>query len=170
MPPRKKSPEQSANADVARPQASVPYEFSGQVGHLLRRAHQRHVALFQKFIPDSTLTVAQFVVMCAIRDGGSSSISDLVKSTVIDQATIRGVVDRLKSRHLIELEPDPADRRKVMASLSSVGSALVNEMEPFARTITDETFGSLNSAERVALLYLLRKMIDSEAGAGHAAG
>lgn len=148
----------------AAPAADAPYDFSAQIGHLLRRAHQRHAAVFQAFIPDSTLTVAQFVVMCALRDHGSCSISELVKTTVIDQATIRGVVERLKNRQLIALEPDPIDRRKVSASLSPQGQTLVAEVEPFARTITEETFGTLNSAERVALLYLLQKMIDSGYG------
>ncbi|WP_336603705.1 MarR family winged helix-turn-helix transcriptional regulator [Bordetella sp. 02P26C-1] len=138
------------------------YRFSSQVGHLLRRAYQRHTALFQQFIPDSKLTVAQFVVMCALQDDGPASIASLVKSTVIDQATIRGVVDRLKNRDLISLQADPADRRKVMVTLTDAGVQLVTEMRPFAQAITEETFGPLNEAERVALLYLLRKMIDAD--------
>jgi len=138
------------------------YEFSSQVGHLLRRAYQRHTALFQQFIPDSKLTVAQFVVMCALNDDGPASIASLVKATVIDQATIRGVVDRLKNRDLISLQADPSDRRKVMVTLTQAGAQLVTEMQPFAQTITEETFGPLNEAERVALLYLLRKITESE--------
>jgi DNA-binding MarR family transcriptional regulator len=128
---------------------------------LLRRAYQRHTALFQHFIPDSKLTVAQFVVMCALADDGPASIASLVKATVIDQATIRGVVDRLKNRDLISLQADPSDRRKVMVTLTPGGTQLVAEMRPFAQTITEETFGPLNEAERVALLYLLRKMTES---------
>ena len=156
---------QRSSAQARRPDFEAPYEFSEQVGHLLRRAYQRHTALFQKSIPDSKLTVGQFVVLCALRDHHRSSIIDLVKLTVIDQSTIRGVVDRLKSRDLIRLETDPDDRRKVIASLNPAGKRIVEEMEPFARTITEETFGPLNEAERVALLYLLKKMIESDSEA-----
>ena len=74
------------------------YHFSDQIGHLLRRVYQRHAALFQQYIPDSQLTAAQFVVLCSVRDNKGSSLADIVKATVIDQATIRGVVDRLKQR------------------------------------------------------------------------
>lgn len=156
------TPESLPSPDKPDKDNSAPYLFSSQVGHLLRRAYQRHTALFQKFIPDSQLTVAQFVVMCALNDDGPASIANLVKATVIDQATIRGVVDRLKNRELITLQADPADRRKVMVTLTDAGTQLVNEMQPFAHAITEETFGPLNEAERVALLYLLRKITESE--------
>lgn len=151
------------------PSATGAYDFSDQVGHLLRRAYQRHTALFQQFIPDSQLTVAQFVVLCALRDRGGSSLSDIVKATVIDQATIRGVIERLKSRELVQVGHDPADRRKVVVGLTRAGGEMVAEMEPFARTITERTFGPLNPAERVALTYLLRKMSEADDGAGNGA-
>ena len=150
------------SSDTVSENHASSYQFSSQVGHLLRRAYQRHSALFQQFIPDSKLTVAQFVVMCALNDDGPASIASLVKATVIDQATIRGVVDRLKNRDLITLEADPSDRRKVMVTLTPSGAQLVTEMQPFAQAITEETFGPLNEAERVALLYLLRKMTEAE--------
>lgn len=157
-----KSTPESRPVDDHGNETSPPYQFSSQVGHLLRRAYQRHTALFQQFIPDSKLTVAQFVVMCALNDDGPASIASLVKATVVDQATIRGVVDRLKNRDLVTLQPDPVDRRKVMVTLTPSGEQLVKEMQPFARAITEETFGPLNEAERVALLYLLRKITESE--------
>lgn len=37
-------------------------------------------------------------------------------------------------------------------------------MEPFALQITESTYGTLNPAERVALEFLLRKMIEGDAG------
>jgi MarR family transcriptional regulator, lower aerobic nicotinate degradation pathway regulator len=145
----------------ANPSASK-YDFSAQVGHLLRRAYQRHTALFQRFIPDSQLTVAQFVVLCALRDHGGSSMTDLVRVTVIDQATIRGVIDRLRTRGLVQVEPDPTDGRKVVLTLTPAGTQVVAGTVPSAQTITEQTFGPLNAAERVALLFLLQKMCDAE--------
>ncbi|MGE8396837.1 MAG: MarR family winged helix-turn-helix transcriptional regulator [Comamonas sp.] len=135
------------------------YFFDQQIGHLLRRAYQRHTALFQHFIPDSQLTAAQFVVLCFVRDYPSCSLVEIVKATVIDQATVRGVVDRLKQRNLLEVKLDAQDRRKVVINLTPIGSALVAEMEPFAKQITESTYGSLTHAERVALDFLLKKML-----------
>ncbi|MFF7395368.1 MarR family winged helix-turn-helix transcriptional regulator [Achromobacter sp. NPDC008082] len=138
------------------------YLFSDQIGHLLRRVYQRHTALFQQYIPDSQLTAAQFVVLCSVRDNGASSLADLVKATVIDQATVRGVVDRLKQRELVQVDHDPVDRRKVVINLTPIGQALVQEMEPFAKQITESTYGNLNPAERLALDFLLTKMLNGD--------
>jgi DNA-binding MarR family transcriptional regulator len=146
----------SADTLVAR------YDFSEQVGHLLRRAYQRHIALFQQIIPDTQLTAAQFVVLCAVKDCGACSLSEIVKLTAIDQATVRGVIDRLKARKLIAVRHDDADRRKVLVSLTASGTELVGTMVPFAFEITEKTFNGFNPAERLALIYLLNKMCETD--------
>ncbi len=139
---------------------SSPYVFSEQVGHLLRKAYQRHMAIFQQNVGDSQLTAVQFVTLCAVRDHGPSSLTELVKATAVDQATIRGIVERLKARELITLEPDPEDRRKVIVGLSEAGCRLVQQTVPCAAKISELTMSNLNPAEQVAVLFLLRKMID----------
>ena len=138
------------------------YVFSDQVGHLLRRAYQRHVAIFQQTISDTQLTAAQFVVLCAIRQFVSCSLSEIVKTTAIDQATMRGIIDRLKARQVIRVSHDEKDRRKVLVSLTAAGERIVDATVPAAFAVSEATYGNLNSAERVAILYLLRKMCGME--------
>ena len=138
------------------------YVFSDQVGHLLRRAYQRHVAIFQQTIPDSQLTAAQFVVLCAVRQFVSCSLSEIVKTTAIDQATMRGIIERLKARDAIRVSHDAHDRRKVLVSLTPAGEEIVDATVPAALAVSEATFGNLNAAERVAMLYLLRKMCGME--------
>lgn len=147
---------------VSDPARGMPYEFSEQVGHLLRRAYQRHVALFQQIIPDTQLTAAQFVVLCAVKKSPACSLSEIVKLTAIDQATVRGVIDRLKSRQLLAVRHDQVDRRKVLVSLTQAGRELVEIMVPFAHEITEKTFHGFNPAERLALTYLLNKMCEPD--------
>jgi DNA-binding MarR family transcriptional regulator len=139
---------------------SSKYVFSEQVGHLLRRVYQRHVAIFQQNIPDSQLTAAQFVAMCAIQECAPCSLSEIVKATAIDQATVRGIVERLKARALITVTHDAEDKRKLMVALTPAGTRLVSATIPFAHQITESTFGNLNPAERLALMHLLRKMAE----------
>ncbi|XQU77304.1 MarR family transcriptional regulator (plasmid) [Cupriavidus sp. H18C2] len=146
------------NSQSFDPRVNDHYDFTEQVGHLLRRAYQRHVAIFQQTIPDSQLTAGQFVVLCAVQEQGSCSLSEIARATAIDQATVRGIIERLKSRELIVVSHDARDRRKVVVLLSPAGQALIDEVVPFAQDISERTMGGLNPAERVALLYLLRKM------------
>lgn len=135
------------------------YRLAEQVGHLLRRVYQRHIAIFQQIIPDSKLTMAQFVTLCAVRDAAPCSLTDIIKITAIDQATIRGVVKRLVKRDLLTLGHDETDRRRVLVTLTSHGLKLVTEMTPFAKQITEVTLADLNPAERVAIIMLLQKML-----------
>jgi DNA-binding MarR family transcriptional regulator len=136
------------------------YVFSRQIGHLLRRAYQRHLAIFQQNASDPQLTSVQFATLCAIRDNGPSSQTELVQITAIDQATIRGILDRLKARDLITMSPTSHDRRKVIASLSPIGRATLDAMIPCAQRITELTLAGFNPAERVAIHYVLDKIIN----------
>jgi len=149
-------------ADAPGGDAAGLYDFSEQIGHLLRRAYQTHLAIFQRNACDPQLTSVQFVVLCALRDNGPSSQVELVKITKIDQATIRGILDRLKARELIALASDDRDRRKIIMSLTAAGAALLHQMIPRAVAITELTMAKLNPAERAAALFVLRKMIESD--------
>lgn len=138
------------------------YHFTEQVGHLLRKVYQRHVAIFQHNVGDSQLTAVQFITLCAVRDMGPSSLTELVQVTAVDQATIRGIIERLKARELITVSPDPIDRRKVVVGLTAAGATLLVETVPHAEKITELTFGTLNPAERIALIFLLNKMLEDQ--------
>ena len=70
----------------------------------------------------------------------------------------RGIIERLRARELIELQTNPDDRRKVTVQLTRAGESLVEQITPTALRISELTMGELNEAERVAVLYLLRKL------------
>ncbi len=137
------------------------YVFSAQIGHLLRRAYQRHLAIFQARAAELNLTSTQFVTLCALRDNGPGPQTGLIQATGIDQATIRGIIERLRTRGLIEFQTDPADRRKTIVGATACGLDLLARMTPRALVISELTMGDLNPAERLAITYALRKMIAS---------
>ncbi|MDB5627137.1 MAG: MarR family transcriptional regulator, partial [Tardiphaga sp.] len=124
------------------------YVFSDQIGYLLRRAYQRHLAIFQAHASDPQLTSVQFSTLCALRDRGPQSQGELVRATNVDQATIRGIISRLKARDLITLSVDPKDARKVINALTPAGAALLDSMVPRARQISEMTLKNLNAVER----------------------
>lgn len=140
------------------------YRFSEQVGYLLRRAYQRHLAIFQAETSDAQLTSVQFSTLCALRDGGPQSQIELVKATSVDQATIRGIISRLKARGLIAFSQHATDRRKIVIAITQAGSATLDEMIPRARRITELTMKPLNPAERMAFLHTLRLLAEDGEG------
>ena len=138
--------------------AAENYDVSEQIGHLLRKAYQKHLAIFGQNINDPQLTAVQFATLSASRQLGPSSMSDLGKATAIDAATTRGIIERLRARGLIRLEVNAEDRRKVIVELTDAGNTLVEQATPVAAQISELTMTSLNEVERVAVLYLLRKL------------
>ncbi|SAK99834.1 MarR family transcriptional regulator [Caballeronia arationis] len=142
--------------------AATDYDVSAQVGHLLRKAYQRHLAIFGQTIGDPKLTSVQFAVLSASLRLGPSSMSDLGKATAIDAATVRGIIERLRTRELIELTTNLDDRRKSAVVLTDQGRRLVEDTTPAAQRVSDLTMNDLNDVERVAVLFLLRKLCAAE--------
>lgn len=138
------------------------YEVANQVGHLLRKAYQAHVAIFQALNTVPQITPTQFAVLCTLKDCGPCSLTVIGRSIVIDLATVRGTIERLNDRGLVTYSRDETDRRQVIARLTPQGLEVVEKMVPAARRISEATVQRLNSAERVALNYLLTKISSSD--------
>lgn len=136
------------------------YLLENQVGHLLRRAHQRHTAIFQANIGDQQLTPLQFAALMKLADVGEASQNHLGRLTAMDAATMQGVIKRLIVRDLIARRPDPDDRRRLLLTLTGAGQAVVDEATARGHLISDETLEPLSSAERQTFLRLLRRLTD----------
>ena len=138
--------------------ASNDYRYTDQIGHLLRRAYQRHVAIFRETVPDAQLTAAQFVVLCTLRDRGACRIPAIAEATAIDEASTRGIVERLKWRGLVTADHEPGDARRTDAALTPAGRSLVEQTVPIAEQISELTFGDLTGDERRTIVALLRRL------------
>lgn len=137
---------------------SPPYKLEDQVGHLLRRANQRHAAIFFEGLGAKQLTPLQFAVLVKIGDEAEVSQNLLGRLTAMDPATVQGVVRRLRERKLIDARPDPEDRRRSLWRLSSIGEQFIREVIPAAEAITTKTLEPLSAKDRKTLLDMLRKL------------
>ena len=117
---------------------SPNYLLEDQVGHLLRRAHQRHTAIFQANIGDEQLTPLQFAALMKLADVGETSQNQLGRLTAMDAATMQGVIKRLIARGVIERRPDPGDRRRLLLTLTKDGEALVADATARGHEISDQ--------------------------------
>ncbi len=134
------------------------YALEDQIGHLLRRANQRHTSIFFESLSDQKLTPTQFAALVKIGDEKEVSQNRLGRLTAMDPATILGVVKRLGDRKLIAAHPDPNDGRRSLWRLSSRGERLLTEVLPIATRITRHTLAPLSRGEQSTLLGLLRKL------------
>ncbi len=133
------------------------YILEDQVGHLLRRAHQRASAIFQEHMAED-LTPQQYAALIKIRDFGSVSQNRLGRAVAMDPATSQGVVQRLIAKRLIQRGDDPKDRRRSLLSLTAEGAELAETLIPSGRKITAEILEPLSQDEQTAFLTLLKKL------------
>jgi MarR family transcriptional regulator, lower aerobic nicotinate degradation pathway regulator len=153
-----------------RAKPAAAYALERQVGHLLRRAHQRATAIFLAELGEAyDVTPRQFAALVKLRELGARSQNELGRLTAMDPATIQGVIRRLIARQLIERSGDPDDRRRATLRLSVRGRALVRRTIPLGFTVSDRTLAPLSAAESRRFLRLLRKLAyDSAPRAGSA--
>lgn len=138
-------------------QRKLTYKLDEQVGFILRKANQRHTAIFAGLIPGD-LTPMQLAAMAKLNELDECSQNRLGRLVAIDAATIKGVVDRLVARNLVTTRPDASDRRRTIVALSPAGRELAADAFSAARKITDATLEPLSADERSTLLSLLSKI------------
>ena len=139
-------------------QKAGAYRLEEQVGHLLRRAHQRATAIFQTTVGDPQLTPTQFAAVIKLYDEGELSQNHLGRLTAMDPATIQGVCRRLTERGFVEARPDPDDRRRSLLRLTPTGTALIDTMVVDGKAVTDKTLEPLTAEERRTFLALLQRL------------
>lgn len=150
---------QSVTPPPQSPSEAENYLLENSVGHLLRRAHQRHGALFASFSNAIGLTPTQFAVMVRLLEEGQTTQNRLGRLVALDTATIQGVMQRLIGRGLAQSGRDPMDRRAVILSLTDAGKAVLHEAMQHGREANEALLSPLNEAERAQLVALLRRVV-----------
>lgn len=142
---------------AANPSNPDDYRLADQIGHILRRASQRHSQIFSGLMTDA-LTPTRFAALAMLQERGGLSQNELGRLTAMDIATIKGVVDRLRAKGLVSVEQDPKDGRRSLIDLTAAGRNVLAEAIPIGGAISEATLSSLTAAESVSLIRLLRKI------------
>ena len=72
------------------------------------------------------------------------------------------VIDALQAEDLVHVEPDPADRRAKLVSLSHAGHEYIAATRAARAEIAQEIFAPLSDAERSTLTRLLREVFAAQ--------
>jgi DNA-binding MarR family transcriptional regulator len=137
-------------------EADEQYSLDDQIGYLLRRVTQRHLAIFSEAIPE--VTTMQFAVLARLTEVGPLSQNHLGRATAMDAATIKGVVDRLAKLGLVATTADQGDRRRLIVALTEAGTALFGARMGTALQVSDLTLAPLTEPERAHLMALLARL------------
>lgn len=136
----------------------VPYRTDGQVGFLLRKAHQRSTAIFADVMAEFSVTPTQLAAVAKLDELGPTSQNELGRQTAMDPATIWGVVSRLIRRGWVSQTTAPSDGRLVILELTPKGRAAVAAMKTVAPGVSSRVLEPLSAEEARVLLDLLRRI------------
>jgi DNA-binding MarR family transcriptional regulator len=90
----------------------------------------------------------------AILDGAGEPIPGHVvaERLLVSSASMTSLFDTLERRRLIERQPHPVDRRKVLIRLTDEGAAIVDQMLPIVHAASTEAFADLSERDRERLI------------------
>lgn len=145
-------------AAARKAELEAQYRLEDQVGYWLRRAYQRHMAIFAAAMGNLDLTSTQFAALVKLQELGAAPQTELGRLTGMDRATISGVVARLQKRGLLQLRGDPEDRRARIIALTEAGEALLAQALRRVESVSDQTLAPVGAAEAIALRETLRKL------------
>lgn len=144
-------------AKTGERQTARAYLLDDQIGFLLRRANQRHLGIFNSYMPDG-ITAQQFAVLVRIDELGETSQNELGRQAAMDQSTINGVVNRLMARGLVKRAKSARDQRRLLLSLTEAGKEALASFVPIANEISELTLAPLKERDQKMLIELLRKI------------
>jgi DNA-binding MarR family transcriptional regulator len=104
----------------------------------------------------------EFAVLAALEEHGPRSQADLGRLLGLDRNEVSGIVTRLEDNGGIDRQPDPADRRRNVVTLTAEGERRLAQIQRYADAAQDELLAGLDPAERRQLIALLAKVL-----AGH---
>ena len=127
------------------------YRFLHLAGQIMR-------CLAEMYSPRYGLTIAKWKVLSVIGACGPLSATELGRCTSLEPDKVTRTVDDLVKRNLVLRRQDPADRRRVILTLSPKGKGVNDSIEQVRRAIEVEFVGVLNDDELKVLYAILDKL------------
>lgn len=104
-------------------------ELHGSAGHMIRRVHQRAVAIFDEEV-DGRLSPRQYAALYTLCLEPGLQQVDLIERIAADRSTVSDLVSRLEKRGLLRRERMERDQRKAKLYATEKGVRIVEEVSP----------------------------------------
>lgn len=116
--------------------------------HLLHRAGQCAVDIFQSEMEAGDLTPRQFAVLAAVAQHEGLSQTQLVDRTGIDRSTLADIVRRMLRKGLLQRRRTKEDARAYAVKLTEQGWRVLRSTEPKARRVDERILEALPAQQR----------------------
>lgn len=114
------SPPPGSPPSGSAPPASAPKR-ADRLGYLVKHAQLRLAGLTAAALAPFGISGRQLSVLLAIAEEPPASQLDVANRMGVDRTTMVSLIDELEGKGLVERRPDPADRRRNVIALTSLG-------------------------------------------------
>lgn len=111
------------------------------------------------------ITVTQYTALTVLEQHPGMSSAQLARHSFVSAQAMEGVVRALEGAGLIERHRDPANRRRLLISLTPAAHAMLSECREDVDRIEAQAFAALDDADREQLSSWLsesRRALESE--------
>lgn len=138
-----------------------PDALSKFTGSLVRRAQQRHLAVWQSEV-STEITSVQYAALEILRRTPGINQRRLGDELDVDRSTIADLVARMVRNELIERSDDPVDKRSYVLFLTPAGKTQLSTLRPSVVEVERILTAKLTAEEGRELRRLLLALLPGE--------
>jgi DNA-binding MarR family transcriptional regulator len=121
---------------------------------------RRLIAREEPVLREHDISMWGYIVLTALVEQPVRTQAALAQAIRADKSRIIGVLDELQQRGLIQRQPDEADRRVHLLSLTPAGDRLRRSVEAAIRRREEQVLAVLPPADREAFLRSLKALYE----------
>lgn len=125
--------------------------------HLMRRAGQHSTTCWSQCV-DTGLSAVQYAILVVLAEETFCDQQTLGNRAGFDKATGTYIIDRMSKSGLLDVQTDPANRRRKRVSMTADGEAMLMQMIEQAKIAEKRITAGLTTQEIADLKRLLSKL------------
>jgi DNA-binding MarR family transcriptional regulator len=133
-----------------------------ELGFLLSRLMREVMAREKPILDAAGLEMWDYAVLSALAESNAPTQAQLAATTGRDKTRLIGNLDRLEAQGMVERQPDPADRRNRIVSLTPAGSRVLRRCRDAIAAMETELLADLDPVDRDAFERALTALADTE--------
>jgi MarR family transcriptional regulator, temperature-dependent positive regulator of motility len=155
-------PTKSKTNNALNDASNAPGALSRHTGSLVRRAQQRHVAIWLEEV-STEVTSVQYAALAVLHQTPGINQRQLGDELDLDRSTIADLVARMVRNALIERSDDPDDKRSNILFLTAAGKKQFTTLRPRVDKLEHILTAALSPQESAELRRLLSVMLSERA-------
>jgi MarR family transcriptional regulator, organic hydroperoxide resistance regulator len=133
------------------------------ISYLLARTSQLISQEFHQALAERQVPTMHWRVLVTLHDG-PMHMTGLAQIVLEKQPTMSKIIGRMEKLDLVRRQPDLADRRSILVSITAKGKRVVEPLIKLARKHEAEVLSPLGDEHAKVLVAVLKKLIALHAG------